>query len=93
MIVTGDFNVCHEPIDIHNPIISEGSPGYTFYERSSLTKTLKTIGLVDSYRKLHPETRNYTWWSSRGVKMRQRNLGRRLDYIFMDERASGKKEV
>mmetsp|Transcript_13359 Transcript_13359/g.11859 ORF Transcript_13359/g.11859 Transcript_13359/m.11859 type:complete len:157 (+) Transcript_13359:586-1056(+) len=86
IIVTGDLNVCHEPIDIHNPRLAEGSQGYTFWERGSFAKALKTLDLVDSFRELYPETSNYTWWSNRGKGMRSRNLGRRIDYVLMEEK-------
>ena len=86
MIVAGDINVCHEPIDIHNPKQSEESPGYTFLERSSFTKLLKNLEFVDTFRELYPETQNFTWWAYRGRGMRQRNLGRRCDYILVEQK-------
>ncbi|CAI2372336.1 unnamed protein product [Moneuplotes crassus] len=86
VIVTGDLNVCHEPIDIHNPRQCEQSAGFTFWERSSFTKILKTLELVDTFREFYPETANYTWWSNRGGRMRLRNLGRRIDYVLVDQK-------
>ena len=85
VIVAGDFNVCHEPIDIHNPEKSEWGAGYTFYERTSFSKLLRS-GFADTYRLLNPDTANYTWWSNIGNNLRNKNLGRRYDYILIDDR-------
>ena len=79
VIITGDYNVAHEAIDLARPKPNEGASGYTFEERASMTKMLST-GLIDSFRFLNGDQVQYTWWSFRGGA-RQRNVGWRIDYF------------
>lgn len=82
VIVCGDFNVAHTPIDIKNAKANEGSSGYTIEERSWMTEFL-SLGYVDVFRHLHPnETDHYTWWSFR-TAARSRNVGWRIDYFVI----------
>ena len=85
VLVCGDLNVAHEPIDIKNPKSNEGNAGYTLQERESFSKLL-AMGFVDSFRLLHPDARDqYSWWSFRpGV--REHNIGWRIDYWLVSER-------
>lgn len=78
LVIVGDFNVCHQDIDIHNPKGLQKYSGFLPHERAWMTELLGT-GLVDSFRHLNPERREYTWWSQRGAA-RAKNLGWRLDY-------------
>lgn len=79
VIITGDFNVAHEAIDLARPQANEGEPGYTKEERASMTKILET-GFFDSFRELNPNKIQYSWWSFR-AGARQRNVGWRIDYF------------
>jgi len=64
VIICGDFNVAHEPIDIKNAEANQKNAGFSIEERTSFTKTLST-GFVDTFRYLYPTTIKYSWWSNR----------------------------
>jgi len=79
LIVCGDFNIAHQPIDLCDPVRHETTSGYFPEERQWMDR-LFGAGFVDVFRNLvGPEPGQYTWWSNfRGA--RKRNLGWRLDY-------------
>jgi len=79
VIITGDFNVAHEEIDLARPKDNIGNPGFTYEEREWMTKFLKS-GFIDIFRYFYPERQEYTWWSYR-FNARARNLGWRIDYF------------
>ena len=83
LIVSGDFNICHTAIDIHNPQTNKNSSGFLPQEREWISKFISS-GFVDSFRFLNPEPNNYTWWSYR-ANARPRNLGWRIDYNMITE--------
>jgi len=84
VVVCGDLNVAHQPIDLKNPKPNYNkTPGYTQLEIDGLT-TMLNSGLVDTYRHLNPTTVKYSWWSYRGGS-RERNVGWRLDYFLVSE--------
>ena len=83
LIVSGDYNICHKPIDIHNPISNAKSSGFLPEERAWLSKFIDS-GMIDTFRHLNEEPHNYTWWSYRS-NARARNLGWRLDYNLVSE--------
>jgi exodeoxyribonuclease III len=85
VVVCGDWNIAHEPIDLANPKSNEGNPGYLPEERAWMDKYLAS-GYVDSFRRLHPEPGQYTWWTYRVPGARERNVGWRLDYHCVDEK-------
>jgi exodeoxyribonuclease-3 len=78
VVIVGDFNVCHQDIDIHNPKGLSKYSGFLPHERAWMGQML-SAGLTDTFRHLNPDTRAYTWWSQRGAA-RAKNLGWRLDY-------------
>lgn len=83
LIISGDYNICHKPIDIHDPVRNATSSGFLPEEREWMTKFLKT-GFIDSFRYFNQEPGHYTWWSYMpGV--RARNLGWRIDYHMVTE--------
>jgi exodeoxyribonuclease-3 len=84
VILCGDMNVAHNPIDLARPKANEGCAGYTLEERDGMTNYL-AAGLTDTFRALHPETEKYSWWSYRG-RARENNVGWRIDY-FLTSRA------
>jgi exodeoxyribonuclease-3 len=85
VIVTGDFNVAHRPIDLARPKENYNkTSGYTQVEIDGLDLLLKQ-GFVDSYRVLHPDKIQYSFWSVR-FGARAKNLGWRIDYFLVDEK-------
>jgi len=84
IIVTGDFNVAHQPIDLARPKPNYNkTSGYTQVEIDGLDGILKT-GLTDSYRFLYPEKVQYSFWSVR-FGARAKNVGWRIDYFLVDD--------
>lgn len=81
VIITGDFNVAHEEIDLARPKPNLGSAGFTLEERAWFSKLLAN-GFVDTFRSLFPEKVQYSWWSFRGGA-RFRNVGWRIDYFVI----------
>ncbi len=85
VISTGDFNICHRPIDIARPEANKDSIGFLPIERAEMDK-LERENFVDVFRYFHPTLADqYTWWSYRG-DVRERNVGRRLDYFRVSQK-------
>lgn len=82
LVVCGDYNICHEAIDIHNPKM-KGVSGFLPEEREWLGQFIDS-GFIDSFRHLHPETQMFSWWSYR-ANARANNKGWRLDYAMVGE--------
>lgn len=83
VIVCGDLNVAHEEIDLKNPSSNHKNAGFTDEERGKFTELLNS-GFTDSFRYLHPEDVEYSWWSYR-FKARERNAGWRIDYFLVSD--------
>jgi exodeoxyribonuclease-3 len=82
LVVLGDYNICHEAIDIHNPKM-KGVSGFLPEEREWLGNFIDS-GFTDSFRHLHPEKQDYSWWSYR-ANSRANNKGWRLDYAMVSK--------
>ncbi|MCL4102346.1 exodeoxyribonuclease III [Fibrobacter sp. HC4] len=83
VVTVGDYNTCHKEIDIARPKENADVSGFLPIERAWMDKYVEN-GFVDSFRKLHPETKDvYSWWSNR-FGARARNVGWRIDYAFVD---------
>jgi exodeoxyribonuclease III len=78
LIISGDYNICHKPIDIHNPISNKNSSGFLPEERAWVDKFIG-LGFDDSFRLFNANPHHYTWWSYRAGS-RVKNLGWRIDY-------------
>lgn len=89
VIVCGDFNVAHQPIDLKNPASNHQSAGFSDEERGKFTELLDA-GFVDIFRRRNPGlTGAYTWWSYLR-KARLTNAGWRIDYFLISERLTDK---
>lgn len=85
VIVCGDLNVAHQEIDLKNAKSNHGNSGFTAEERACMTRLLES-GFVDSFRHLYPDrTDAFTWWSFM-PKVRERNVGWRIDYFLVSAR-------
>ncbi|NVO19051.1 MAG: exodeoxyribonuclease III [Bacteroidetes bacterium] len=83
LVISGDYNICHQSIDIHDPIRNATSSGFLPEERAWVSKFL-SYGFIDSFRYFVKEPHHYSWWSYR-VNARDRNLGWRIDYHMVSE--------
>ncbi|WP_019241600.1 MULTISPECIES: exodeoxyribonuclease III [Bacillus] len=85
VILCGDLNVAHQDIDLKNAKTNRGNSGFTDEEREKMTNLLAS-GFIDSFRTLYPEKIEcYSWWSYMN-KVRERNIGWRIDYFILSER-------
>ena len=85
LIIGADWNMCHKPIDIHNPIRLAGLPGFSDAERSWLDGMYHE-GWRDAFRLFSQEAEQYTWWSLQS-KSRERNVGWRIDGFWLSPAA------
>ena len=78
LVICGDYNICHEAIDIHDPVRNAKVSGFLPVERAWLDDFINS-GFIDSFRYLNKEPHHYTWWSYR-ANSRANNKGWRIDY-------------
>jgi exodeoxyribonuclease III len=88
IILTGDFNVAHQEVDLTNPKSNERNAGFTIEERVFVDELNKN-DYIDIYRELYPKKIQYTWWSYR-FHARVRNIGWRIDYFFIPKKLKTK---
>ena len=86
LMICGDYNICHQSIDIHNPIRNKHTSGFLPEEREWMSNFID-MGFIDSFRINNQEPHNYTWWSYR-ARAREKNLGWRIDYIMIADSLS-----
>ena len=82
LVICGDYNICHEAIDIHNPKM-KGVSGFLPEERSWIGNFI-TSGFIDSFRHLNQGIQQFSWWSYR-ANSRANNKGWRLDYAMVSQ--------
>jgi exodeoxyribonuclease-3 len=82
LVICGDYNICHEAIDIHNPVQSKKVSGFLPEERAWFDGFLNS-GFIDSFVFLNKEPDNYTWWTVRVPTARPSNKGWRIDYCLV----------
>jgi len=83
LVLTGDFNTAHQPIDLKYPKENKKTSGFLPEEREWVQKFLDH-GFVDVFRHLYPEKVQYTWWTAR-MNARERGIGWRLDYFLVSK--------
>ena len=84
LIICGDLNTAHKEIDLARPKQNEDVSGFLPVEREWVTKFLDN-GYIDTFRMFHENEKDqYTWWSYR-TRARERNVGWRLDYFFVNK--------
>ncbi len=88
LIVCGDVNTAHNEIDLARPKENENSSGFLREERDWLDK-FQSSGLIDTFRALHPEKIQYSWWDLK-TGARARNVGWRIDYFYIDKKSIGR---
>lgn len=83
LIISGDYNICHQAIDIHDPVRLKNTSGFLPEERAWIEDFMSS-GFIDSFRHLNKESDNYSWWSYR-ANARENNKGWRIDYNLISE--------
>lgn len=83
LVICGDYNICHQAIDIHDPIRNAKVSGFLPEERAWLDKFMKS-GFIDSFRFFNKQPDQYSWWSYRAGS-RGNNKGWRIDYCLVSE--------
>lgn len=85
VVLCGDLNVAHSEIDLKNARANRGNSGFTEEEREKMTALLE-VGFIDTFRYMHPNQIDaYTWWSYMN-KVREKNIGWRIDYFIVSEK-------
>lgn len=84
IILTGDFNIAHQEIDLARPKQNKNNVMFTLSERKQLTEIIK-LGFFDTFRNFNQAAGQYTWWPY-FANARERNLGWRIDYIFVSKK-------
>ena len=79
VILCGDWNIAHQPIDLRNWRSNQKNSGFLPEERAWLTHLFDELGFVDVFRRVDPRPDQYTWWSNRGEAW-AKNVGWRIDY-------------
>jgi exodeoxyribonuclease-3 len=88
LVLCGDYNIAHKPIDLANPKANEHNPGYLPEERAWMDRFVEA-GYVDTFRLFCSAAQQYTWWTYR-FHAREKNIGWRIDYHCVNERLRGR---
>jgi len=88
LILSGDYNICHKAIDIHNPVSNKNTSGFLPDERAWMDKFVD-LGFIDSFRAFNTNSGQYSWWSYRAGS-REKNLGWRIDYQMASKEIQNK---
>lgn len=88
LILSGDYNICHKAIDIHNPVSNKNTSGFLPDERAWMDKFVD-LGFIDTFRAFNTNPGHYSWWSYRAGS-REKNLGWRIDYHMASKEMQNK---
>ena len=88
LILSGDYNICHKAIDIHNPLSNKNTSGFLPDERAWMDKFVD-LGFIDTFRAFNTNPGHYSWWSYRAGS-REKNLGWRIDYHMASKEMQNK---
>lgn len=88
LIISGDYNICHHPVDIHDPVRNKNSSGFLPEEREWFSRFVGS-GFIDTFRHFNTDPHNYSWWSYR-AGARKNNKGWRIDYHLATENIKGR---
>ncbi len=83
LVICGDYNICHEAIDIHDPVRNKKVSGFLPEERDWIGRFIGS-GFIDSFRYFNKDPHHYTWWSYR-ANSRANNKGWRIDYNMVSQ--------
>ncbi|MGB7957993.1 MAG: exodeoxyribonuclease III [Minisyncoccia bacterium] len=83
VVLAGDFNIAHAEIDLARPKENKNNTMFTPEERKQFD-AMESLGFIDSFRKLHASGGHYSWWPY-FANARERNLGWRIDYVFVSK--------
>ena len=83
LVICGDYNICHEAIDIHDPVRNKKVSGFLPEERDWIGRFMDS-GFIDSFRYFNKDPHHYTWWSYR-ANSRTNNKGWRIDYNMVSQ--------
>ena len=83
LLICGDYNICHKPIDIHDPVRLKNTSGFLPKERDWLTQFIES-GFIDTFRVFNTQPHQYSWWSYR-ANARGNNKGWRIDYHMVTQ--------
>ena len=83
IILIGDFNIAHKEIDLARPKNNKNNIMFTLEERKQIDRIIE-LGFIDTFREFNKKGGNYTWWPYR-FNAKERNLGWRLDYVFVSQ--------
>lgn len=84
LIISGDYNICLETIDIHDPVRNAKVSGFLVMEREWMNDYLDKCNLIDSFRYFVKDSHKYSWWSYR-ANARAKNKGWRIDYHMVSK--------
>lgn len=88
LILSGDYNICHKAIDIHNPVSNKNTSGFLPDERAWMDKFVD-LGFIDTFRAFNANPGHYSWWSYRAGS-RVKNQGWRIDYQMASKEIENK---
>ena len=83
LVICGDYNICHQAIDIHDPVRNKNVSGFLPEERDWIARFMDS-GFIDSFRHFNKDPHHYTWWSYR-ANSRANNKGWRIDYNMVSQ--------